>query len=74
MVTFDYALDTVMQLPQEEQENLIEIVKKRLSDEWRKETANYYHDIKLSIANGDLKPTMAKEAIEELHSCLTISD
>ncbi len=74
MVTFDYALDTVMQLPQEEQENLIEIVKKRLSDEWRKETANYYQEIKQSIVIGDLKPISAKEAIEELHSCLTTSD
>ncbi len=74
MVTFDYALDTVMQLPQEEQENLIEIVKKRLSDEWRKETANYHQEVRQSIDNGDLKPISAKEAIEELHDCLSVSD
>jgi hypothetical protein len=35
MVTFEYALDTVMQLPQFEREDLIEILKRRQIYEWR---------------------------------------
>lgn len=67
MVTLDFALDTVMQLPQVEREDLLEVLKKRQSQEWRKDTALYYQELKESISNGDLKPVTAKEAIAELH-------
>lgn len=68
MVTLDFALDTVMQLPQVEREDLIEILKKRQSQEWRKEIAEYYHDLKKEINSGSLKPISAAEAITELHN------
>jgi len=70
MVTFEYALDTVMQLPQVEREDLIEILKRRQIDEWRRETANYYHELKEEIIKGNLKPMTADEAIKELHDYL----
>ena len=38
MVTLDFALEAVMQLPQEEREDLLEILKKRQCHDWRKDT------------------------------------
>lgn len=67
MVTFSFALDTVMQLPQEQREDLIEIVSKRQAEEWRKEVANSYKIMKEEISNGKLKPVSYEDAIKDLH-------
>jgi hypothetical protein len=67
MVTLDFALETVMQLPQIERDYLIEILKKRQSQEWRKETAEYYHDIRKDIYNDTLKPMSVQDVIADLH-------
>jgi hypothetical protein len=68
MVTLDYAIDTVMQLPPAEREDLIDIIKKRFSQDWRKETAEFYQEIKKDIEQGNIKPVNVKEAIEDLHN------
>ena len=70
MVTFEFALDTLMKLPYEEQEDVINIVKKRRSQEWRADTAKYYIEYKKSLKNGLLKPITVKEAIIDLHNYL----
>ncbi len=70
MVTFEFALDTVMQLPQFEREDLIEIIRKRQIEQWRQETANYYNELKEEIKKGNLKSMTADEAIKELHDYL----
>jgi hypothetical protein len=72
MVTFDFALDTVMQLPKVDRENLIEIINKRRSQDWRKETAEYYHDLKYEIDIENIKPISADEAINDLHNYINI--
>jgi len=74
MVIFDFALDTVMQLPQVERDDLIEILKKRQSQNWRVETAKYYKELIKDIDNGKLKPVSAKEAIADLHNFVNSPD
>jgi len=63
----EFALDTVMQLPQVERDDLIEILKKRQSQEWRKETADYYNELKKELEAGYYTPVDVKTAIAELH-------
>ena len=70
MNSLDFALDTAMQLSQNEREELINILQKRQSLEWRKETAEYYHELKRNINKGDLKPQSIAESINELHNYL----
>lgn len=67
MVTLDFALETVMQLPIEEREDLLEILKKRQSHDWRKETADYYYELKKEINDGKIKSVSVDEALKELH-------
>jgi hypothetical protein len=74
MVTFDFALETAMQLPPVERVDLIEILKKRQSQEWRKDTAVYYQDFKKQIVSENIIPLSANEAINELHNYLDSSD
>jgi hypothetical protein len=74
MVTFDFVLDTVMQLPQEEQEDLIKILKKRKSHEWRRETAAYYNELKEEIDFGNIKSVSIKDAIADLHNYVNVKD
>ncbi len=70
MVTFEFALDTLMKLPYEEQEDVINIVKKRRSQEWRTDTAKYYIESKKLLKNGLLKPVTVEEVIIDLHHYL----
>jgi hypothetical protein len=74
MVTLDFALETAMQLPPVEREDLIEILKKRQSQEWRKETAVYYQDFKIQIVAENIQPLSADEALTELHNYLENPD
>jgi hypothetical protein len=72
MVTFDFALDTIMQLSEVEREDLIEIVRKRKTEAWRKETAIYYNQLKEEIEIGLIKPVDAVDAVSELHEFMQI--
>ncbi|MBM2813474.1 MAG: hypothetical protein HW421_236 [Ignavibacteria bacterium] len=74
MVTFDFALDTVMQLPQVEREELIEILKKRQSQEWRKDTADYYQELKEVLKSGNITPVAVNDALMELHNYVNSPD
>ena len=70
MLTFESALDVFKQFPQEEREELIEILQKRQSQEWRQETADYYKSIKEVVKNGEFESFSSSEAIDELHKLL----
>ena len=70
MITFDQAIDSVMQLPTEQQEMLINIFYRRLMEKKRKEIAA---DAKESISafhDGRLKPQPVQEIILELRNTL----
>ncbi len=74
MMTLNSALDTVMQLEPEERNDLIEILQKRQSQEWRKGTADYYYDLKQAFTDGKVKPLSVNEALDELHNYLNTPD
>lgn len=66
MITLDQAIDTVKQLPTEQQEILIDIFYHRQLEKRRKKIAK---DAKKSIADfhaGKLQPKSAQEIISEL--------
>lgn len=66
MITLDQAIDTVKQLPTEQQEILIDIFYHRQLEKRRKEIAR---DAKKSITDfhaGKLQPKSAQEIISEL--------
>jgi len=68
--TLEEALNTVSQLPPEQQAILVEIIQKRLTEDRRKEIAI---DAKASIAafhEGSYKPQSAESVIAELDSFL----
>jgi hypothetical protein len=70
VITFDQVIDTVMQLPYEQQEILIDIVRSRHIEKRRKEIAK---DAQVSIAAfnaGKLKTQPVNEIITELRQSL----
>lgn len=74
MVTLEQALDTISQLPPEQQEMLIEIIKNRLIETRRQEIAQ---DAKVAIAafhEGQLSHLSVAEVIRELRTILPESE
>ncbi|MEH2254527.1 hypothetical protein [Nostoc sp.] len=74
MVTLEQALDTISQLPPEQQEMLIEIIKNRLIETRRQEIAQ---DAKVAIAafhQGQLSHQSVAEVITELRTVLSESE
>ena len=70
MITLDQAIDTVLQLPPQQQEMLVEILHKRQVEARRKEIAD---DAKLSLAefrSGKLKARPLPQIFTELHDSL----
>lgn len=68
--TLDQALDVVMQLPTEQQEMLLEILRRRQVESRRQEIAT---DAQASLAEyrtGRLPAQSAEEAIADLHKAL----
>jgi hypothetical protein len=66
MITLDQAIDTVQQLPTEQQEILVDILYRRRVEKNRREIAE---DAKKSIADfhaGKLQPKSVQEVISEL--------
>jgi hypothetical protein len=69
-MTFDNVLDAVSELPFEQQESLVDIIKSRMNDSVRKRIAN---DAKISISefeNQKYKAETAEELINRLNSNL----
>ena len=70
MTTLEQALNTVSQLPIEQQEMLIEIIQNRLIENRRQEIAEDAEKAILSFHKGELKPQTADEVIAELQETL----
>ena len=69
-ITLDQAIDTILQLPPEQREMLVDILRNRQIEERRQEIAA---DARQSIAafrEGKLKVQSADEVIAELHQAL----
>ena len=74
MVTLDQSLDMVLQLTPEEQDMLIEIVKKRQIELRRKEIAISAREAIAEYRAGKTKPESADEVILKLHQSLNEKD
>ncbi|KOR32746.1 hypothetical protein TI05_05320 [Achromatium sp. WMS3] len=71
-ITLDQALDTILQLPLEQQDMLIDILSKRQIETRRKEIITDANKSIAAFRTGQFKVQSAKEAIAELHQ--TIGD
>ncbi len=70
MTTLEQALNTVSQLPIEQQEMLIQIMQNRLIENRRQEIADEAKQAISSFHRGELKPQTADEVIAELQKSL----
>lgn len=66
MVTLDQAIDTVMQLPLEQQDMLIEIIRNRRIEQRREEIASDARQAIEAFQSGQLKPQPVDDIITEL--------
>ena len=65
-VTLDKVLESVMQLPEEQQEMLVEIIKHRHIEARRQEIAQGARESLALFRGGKLRPQTADEVIQEL--------
>ncbi|NET57818.1 MAG: hypothetical protein F6K47_17160 [Symploca sp. SIO2E6] len=70
MTTFEQALDMADELPLEQQELLIDILKRRTTASHRQELARTSQEALAEFRSGILKPQTASEAIAELQEYL----
>jgi hypothetical protein len=73
-ISLDEALETVMQLPPEQQEMLIDIVRHRQIERQRQEIADNAQESLAAFRAGELKPQSASEVITELRRSLDEAD
>ncbi len=69
-VTLDNVLESVMQLPEEQQEMMLEIVEHRHIEARRQEIAQDAHESLALFREEKLRPQTAEEAIQELRRFL----
>lgn len=74
IVTLDKALDTVMQLPPDQQEMLVEIVRKRHIEKRRQEMASAAQLSIEAVKEGHLTPQPLADIIDELRQSLNEED
>ena len=70
LMTLDQALDTVMLLPYEQKEMLIDIVRKRQIEERREQIRQNADEAIRAFHAGQLKTETAAELISRLHASL----
>jgi hypothetical protein len=71
MVTLEEAISTVNQLPIEQREMLLEIVKNQMIEAQREEIAKDAKEVIAAFRRGDLKPQPIENIISELQATLT---
>lgn len=71
MVTLEEAISTVNQLPFEQREMLLEIVKNQMIEAQREEIAKDAKDAIAAFHRGELKPQPIENIISELQATLT---
>jgi hypothetical protein len=65
-ITLDQAIDAAMQLSPEQQEMLVEILRRRRSQAQRREIAQSAEEARAAFHSGELKPQPAEVIIREL--------
>ena len=71
MVTLEEAISTVNQLPIDQREMLLEIVKNQMIEAQREEIAKEAKEAIAAFHRGDLKPQPIENIIAELQATLT---
>ena len=71
MITLEQALITVNQLPIEQREMLIEIIKNQIIESYREEIAQNAKEAREAFQRGELKPQPLEDIINELKTILT---
>jgi len=66
MMTLEQALITVNQLPIEQREMLIEIIKNQIIESYREEIAQNAKEAREAFQRGELKPQPLEDIINEL--------
>jgi hypothetical protein len=66
--TFDEVLEAADRLSLEEQETIMEILRKRLIDERRKELAKEVREAQKEFSRGGCRPISSEEVLKELLS------
>lgn len=66
-VTLDQAIDTALQLPLEQREMLVDILRNRQIEARRQEIATEARQSTIAFRAGNLKAQSAEDAIAELH-------
>lgn len=66
MTTLDQVLDVVMELPDEQQEMLLDIIQNRRLETRRKEIAEMARESLIAFHAGELKPQPVEDIIEKL--------
>jgi hypothetical protein len=66
--TFDEVLDAVENLPDEQQQDLVEVVQRRLAERGRKQVAADVADARAEFAAGKAKPTDVDSLMREIES------
>ncbi|TYQ27993.1 hypothetical protein PseudUWO311_06035 [Pseudanabaena sp. UWO311] len=74
MITFESALDAVSQLSIDQQEMLIDILRKRNAEVRRRQILEECREGLTEYRSGDLKAQTAEEAIADLRSYLDSSE
>ena len=69
-MTFDNILDSVIELPIEQQKSLIDIIRMRLNDKRRNEIAQDAQESIKNSQNGNFQHETAESLIERLHLSL----
>jgi hypothetical protein len=69
-ITLDKALDTIMELPLEQQEMLLDIVRRRHIERRRQEIARDAEESLAAFRTGQLRPQSSIEVIVELRQVL----
>lgn len=70
MITLEQALNTVNQLPIEQREMLIEIIKNQMIESHREEIAQNAKEARDAFQRGELKPQPLEDIINELKATL----
>lgn len=65
-VTFQEALDVVESLPEEQQENLIDIIRRRLIEHRREELAEHIKEARAEYRRGEVRRGTVDDLMEEL--------
>lgn len=71
MMTLEQALITVNQLPIEQREMLIEIIKNQMIESYREAIAQNAKEAREAFQRGELKPQPLEDIINELKAKLT---